>query len=136
MAESCDDESIFLTQNTFRSAKDESYDTDSVIDAILYMEGDNEKRDNYDNDYLECLSDISNEEILHITQCMEDTKSVTKSVTDIPLGATEVPTDRFRSPITDQEAKILGQKRYVIMHIRVENWKWGIIIILLELAED
>ena len=115
-----------FTQNKFSLDKSSSYDTDSAIDAVLFLENLQNLNDENDNESVQkqgkqddesccktneypALSDISEDELLLVTQEMEQKNLKSSSC----LRKQDIPEDRFKEPVTEEEAKKLPVKKVI-----------------------
>lgn len=98
---------IFITQNSFNG--NISYDTDTAVDAALFLEELKESdcavlEDKENDSYMDNLSDISNDNLLEATQVIE-------SVTILNAAPNTDNNSRFKIAITDEEASNLAGKK-------------------------
>ena len=115
-------DSIFVTQDKFSLDKPLSYDTDSAIDAVFFLENlessdliaetDHTSMPNQElqvdntSGYPQ-FSDISDDELLQATQTIEQKYFESNTF----IKNQEMPKDQFKSPVSQEQAGKVSVKR-------------------------
>ncbi|XP_038068807.1 zinc finger MYM-type protein 2-like isoform X3 [Patiria miniata] len=111
---SSDSDSIFLTQNTFRS--DTSDDSANLSDSLLYID---ELQPKVKTKYEPIVSDISDDELIAATLVIEEEEKAKCRPTAL---ANVANTKRFKEPKADSDLLDFGRRRFAESTERKIRW--------------